>query len=207
MTYVVQAGNTKSGIAQAHGLTLGALIAANPQVTDPDVIHPGQVLTIPGGEHQPAHTPSTTRLAGGTMSISEVRYGPFDGGGDVASWTEQACEIMNLPSQHWVAGYQVLCRRESSGHANAINDSDSNAHGPLQTDGYPLHCSRGVAQCIPDTFAANHVSGTSDEIYDPVANIAASMHYVMNRYDVFDDGSNLAREVQQADPNRSPHGY
>ena len=141
------------------------------------------------------------------MSISDVRYGLFNGGGDVGSWTEQACKIIDVPAQHWINGYQVLCSRESSGRANAINDWDSNAHGPLQADGYPLHCSRGVAQCIPDTFAANHVAGTSAGIYDPVANIAASMHYVMNRYDVFSDGSNLASEVQQADPNRSPHGY
>jgi LysM repeat protein len=207
VTYVVQAGDTKSGIALAHGLSLDALEGANPQVTDPDVIHPGQLITIPGGEHHPAHTPSAPRLAGGTMSISDVRYGSFGGGGDIASWTETPCEIIGVPAQHWVAGYKVLCMRESSGRANAINDWDSNATGPLQADGYPLHCSRGVAQCIPDTFAANHVAGTTAEIYDPVANIAASMHYVMNRYDVFSDGSNLVQEVQQADPNRSPHGY
>jgi LysM repeat protein len=207
VTYIVQSGDTKSGIAGAHGLSLGALEAANPQIPDPDVIHPGQLINIPGGEHQPAHTPSAPRLAGGTMAISDVRYHSFDGGGNVASWTESACDVIGVPALHWVAGYQVLCSRESSGRANAINDWDSNAHGPLQADGYPLHCSRGVAQCIPDTFAANHVAGTTAEIYDPVANIAASMHYVMNRYDVFSDGSNLAREVQQADPNRSPRGY
>jgi CheY-like chemotaxis protein len=38
---------------------------------------------------------------------------------------------------------------------------------------------RGVAQCIPETFASNHIAETSTDIYNPVANIAASMHYVM----------------------------
>lgn len=46
-TYVVQSGDTMSGIADSKGVTLQALIAANPQVKDPNVIFPGQVLTIP----------------------------------------------------------------------------------------------------------------------------------------------------------------
>jgi SLT domain-containing protein len=40
-----------------------------------------------------------------------------------------------------------------------------------------------------------------------VANIAASMRYVMNRYGVSSDGSNLVSLVQQADPSRPPRGY
>jgi LysM repeat protein len=46
-TYVVQPGDTMSGIAQNFGISLGALEAANPQIPDPNVIFPGQVLTIP----------------------------------------------------------------------------------------------------------------------------------------------------------------
>jgi LysM repeat protein len=46
-TYVVQPGDTMSGIAQNFGVSLGALEAANPQVHDPNLIFPGQLLTIP----------------------------------------------------------------------------------------------------------------------------------------------------------------
>ena len=71
-------------------------------------------------------------------------------------------------------------------------------------------CSRGVAQCTPSTFAAYHVVGTSTSIYNPVANIAAASQYVRNcvccGY-VSEDGSDFAAKVQQADPNRPPHGY
>jgi LysM repeat protein len=207
VTYIVQSGDTKSGIAQSHHLSLDALEAANPQVTNPDVIQPGQVLNIPGA-HQSAHQPSDSPVvSGGAIAIGAVKYDLYAGGGNVSTWTARACEIIGVPSANWIAGYKVLCRRESSGSANAINHWDSNAHGPLQSDGFPLHCSRGVAQCIPDTFAGNHIAGTSAEIYDPVANIAASMHYVMNRYDVSSDGSNLTSRVQQADSTRRPHGY
>jgi LysM repeat protein len=45
VTYAVQPGDTMSGIADAHGISLAALVAANPQVTNPDIIHPGEVLT------------------------------------------------------------------------------------------------------------------------------------------------------------------
>lgn len=209
-TYVVQDGDVKSGIAQAHGISLAALEAANPQVTNPDLIHPGQVLNLPRGGHNTHHhhhhpTPAVT--SDDAIPIGTVGYGTFTGGGDVASWTVRACEIMHVPADDWVAGYEVLCRRESSGRANAVNDWDDNAVGPLQSDHYPLHCSRGVAQCIPDTFAANHVAGTSTDIYNPVANIAASMRYVMNRYGVASDGTDLTRKVQQADQNRPPAGY
>ena len=44
-------------------------------------------------------------------------------------------------------------------------------------------------------------------IYDPVANICASMNYVIHRYGVIPTGENLATVVQQADAHRPPKGY
>ena len=37
-TYTVVSGDTLSGIAASHGVSLGAVIAANPQIRDPDKI-------------------------------------------------------------------------------------------------------------------------------------------------------------------------
>jgi LysM repeat protein len=202
VTYVVQAGDTMSAIAAAHNLSLAALEAANPQVANPNSISAGEVLNIRGGA---TSVPPVSQA--GAMSIGAVTYGRYNGGGGLSSWTSQACGIMSVPSANWIRGYEVLCARESSGNANAINSYDSNANGSIQSDGYPLNCSRGVAQCIPGTFASNHVAKTSADIYDPVANIAASMRYVMNRYGVASNGSDLASLVQQADPNRPPRGY
>jgi tyrosinase len=45
--YVVAPGDTLSAIAGRFGITLGALEAANPQITNPDLIFPGQVVRIP----------------------------------------------------------------------------------------------------------------------------------------------------------------
>jgi spore coat assembly protein SafA len=44
---VVQAGDTLSGIAQKFGVTLALLEKANPQITDPNLIFPGQPIVIP----------------------------------------------------------------------------------------------------------------------------------------------------------------
>jgi SLT domain-containing protein len=83
----------------------------------------------------------------------------------------------------------------------------ANAWGPNAADGHPANSSRGVLQVIPPTFAQYWQPGTSTNIYDPVANIAASMNYVMSRYGVSRDASNLATKVQQFDPSRPPKGY
>lgn len=46
-TYIVKKGDTLSKIAKAHKVTLKKLIAANPQIKNPDLIYPGQKITIP----------------------------------------------------------------------------------------------------------------------------------------------------------------
>ncbi|AUG87152.1 endolysin [Streptomyces phage Attoomi] len=43
----VKAGQTLGKIAASAGLTLAALLALNPQVKDPDVVHPGDRITVP----------------------------------------------------------------------------------------------------------------------------------------------------------------
>ena len=46
-TYKVKKGDTLTKIAKAHKVTLKKLIAANPQIKNPDLIHPGDVINIP----------------------------------------------------------------------------------------------------------------------------------------------------------------
>jgi SLT domain-containing protein len=94
--------------------------------------------------------------------------------------------------RNWIHGYETLIARESGGRASAV-----------QPDGPGL----GIAQTIPATFARYHQPGTSTNIFDPVANICASMNYVIDRYGVHRSGDNLAAMVQQADAHRPPKGY
>lgn len=47
MSYTVQKGDSLSKIAKAHNITLSALIKANPQIENPDLIHPNQKIELP----------------------------------------------------------------------------------------------------------------------------------------------------------------
>ena len=49
-TYSVQPNDTLSGIAARFGVGLGDLLAANPQIANPDLIAVGQAVTIPNGD-------------------------------------------------------------------------------------------------------------------------------------------------------------
>ncbi len=46
--YTVRPGDTLFEIARANNISLMALIAANPQIPDPNLIYPGQVICLPG---------------------------------------------------------------------------------------------------------------------------------------------------------------
>jgi Transglycosylase SLT domain len=98
------------------------------------------------------------------------------GGGGVNQWAGtvlQALSMLHLPmSLMGQVLYQM--QTESGGNPNAINLTDINAQM-----GDP---SRGLLQVIGATFSAFHVPGTSGNIYDPLANVAAAINYAMHRY-------------------------
>lgn len=48
--YSVRSGDTMTNIAKLYGVTLQALIDANPQIKNPNLIYTGQTLIIPGAE-------------------------------------------------------------------------------------------------------------------------------------------------------------
>jgi len=98
------------------------------------------------------------------------------GASGVVKWAglvNQALAMLHLPAS--LAG-QVLyqMQTESGGDPDAINLTDINAQM-----GDP---SKGLLQVIGATFAAFHVPGTSYNIFDPLANIAAAIAYAFSRY-------------------------
>jgi LysM repeat protein len=48
-TYIVQPGDYLSAIANTYGTSVAAILALNPQITDPNLIYPGEALQIPVG--------------------------------------------------------------------------------------------------------------------------------------------------------------
>lgn len=55
--YTVRRGDTLGNIAKAYGISLGSVIAANPQIWNPGLIYPGQVITIPTVSYAPVYVP------------------------------------------------------------------------------------------------------------------------------------------------------
>ncbi|WP_333738546.1 transglycosylase SLT domain-containing protein [Streptomyces sp. IBSBF 2806] len=95
-------------------------------------------------------------------------------------WIKHSLDIMKskgIPGSYH--GLHKNIMRESSGNPNAINDWDINA-----INGIP---SKGLLQVIPPTFTAYHVSGTSWNIYDPIANITAAANYAADKYGSIDN--------------------
>lgn len=84
MSYTVKAGDTLYAIAQAHGISLEALQAANPGV-NPQTLQVGQKLNLPGGGSKPPTTGGGSSPGGAFVEYS----GPasnFPNPADWASW-------------------------------------------------------------------------------------------------------------------------
>lgn len=59
VTYTVQPGDTLQSIANSHGVSLTSIINYESNgIANPDLIHPGQAITIPGGTAQMASDPA-----------------------------------------------------------------------------------------------------------------------------------------------------
>lgn len=84
-------------------------------------------------------------------------------------------------SQAWEDAMIRQIATESGGNPNAINNWDSNAAA-----GHP---SQGLLQFIPSTFAAHNITGGG--FTDPMAQMAAFIPYVMQRYGVDKSGAPL----------------
>ncbi|SKG85776.1 transglycosylase SLT domain-containing protein [Mycobacteroides abscessus subsp. bolletii] len=61
----------------------------------------------------------------------------------------------------------------------------------IANDGHPWFATRGLLNILPYIFGNYHQADTSDNIYDPVANTAAAMNYIMDRYGISKDGPKI----------------
>jgi hypothetical protein len=106
-------------------------------------------------------------------SMATAMPGP---GGGVERWRPVVHRALGLTGQPQNLDNTTLRRmnQESGGNQRAINNWDSNAR-----KGIP---SKGLMQVIDPTFQANRHPQTPNDIWDPLANIAASMRYALRRY-------------------------
>ncbi len=102
--------------------------------------------------------------------------GRYTGGSGVGRWAGLVSRALGMEglSQTLVRRVLFQMQTESGGNPRAINLTDINAQR-----GDP---SRGLMQVIMSTFRAYHWPGTSMNIYDPLANIAAALNYARHVY-------------------------
>lgn len=88
--YTVRPGDIVSEIAARHGMSPSVLLAANPQITHPNLIFPGQRLVIPGLPGEPVVALSPHRGQPGTPIRVEVNRFPPGALAEVSLAPEQA---------------------------------------------------------------------------------------------------------------------
>ena len=97
-------------------------------------------------------------------------------GSGAMRWLPLVNQVLAMEGLNPYLAMQVITQisSESGGNPNAINLTDANAqHGDP---------SRGLLQTIMSTFLRWHWPGTSYNIYDPLANIAAAVNYAAHPY-------------------------
>ena len=79
--HTVRSGETLSAIAERYGVSVGDLLAANRQITNPNLIHPGQTVTLPAGAaegrapYRPRRPPPIRCAAGTPCRVSPSNTG------------------------------------------------------------------------------------------------------------------------------------
>ncbi|QPB09579.1 hypothetical protein CPT_Sycamore_039 [Streptomyces phage Sycamore] len=183
--YKVRAGDSLSSIAEAE---LGSadkwpnLYGANLKAvgSDPDSLHVGTVLEIREGTAPRLRAPGS--VGNGRHAKPKAPAEVRTYANNLDGWIHESLAVMR---DHGIPGtYSGIYRnvmRESGGNPRAVNNWDSNAAA-----GTP---SKGLLQTIEPTFRAYHVPGTSWDVFDPVANIAAACNYAASRYGSIDNVS------------------
>lgn len=122
-TITVRSNDTLSGIAARNGLSVDALLRANPQLRNPDLIHPGMRLNLPGSRDEFTAPPRPLTPLNG---VRPVPANPFH------QEFVRATSIAGVPP-HWATNPAMLelVHRESRFRVDADNPT-STAFGLFQ---------------------------------------------------------------------------
>ena len=186
--YTIRRGDNLSTLAQRFHTSVGALMGANKQIKNPNLIYAGAKLNIPGSKD--TFEPHSGSRSGGGSRGAAPQSGTHGGSragnaapvsqsvpGQVGQWIAQAQGILKaagVPMDKMNAkDIATIIQHESGGNPNAQNNWDSNAAA-----GHP---SIGLMQTIGPTFNSYKLAG-HDNIRNPVDNIIAGVRYAISRY-------------------------
>jgi len=144
VAYLIQPGDTLSGIAASHGTSLAAVEAANPQLSNPDLIYAGQRIEIPQGSpagqssYAPAARQSAPAQQGAASyrspsSIASVTAQSSSTGGSSGYSSSSLSDVPGVPQ----ALAACVAYRESTNLQNPA--ANGNAYGIIPASGYNVY--------------------------------------------------------------------
>ena len=142
VAYLVQSGDTLSGIAASHGASLAAVEAANPKLSDPNVIYAGQTIELPKGSSASSgstatkstasvKSPSSTATATTSSTTATVSASSSSTGSGYSS--SSLSDIPGVPSSFAAC----VAYRESTDLQNPA--ANGNAYGIIPASGYNVY--------------------------------------------------------------------
>jgi murein DD-endopeptidase MepM/ murein hydrolase activator NlpD len=143
VAYLVQPGDTLSGIAASHGASLAAVEAANPHLANPNLIYVGQTVDLPeGSSAKPASLATQGSTAAASASKGTSARPSHQSPSSIASATTQASStasgyssssLSDIPGvpQSFAA---CVAYRESTDLQNPA--ANGNAYGIIPASGY-----------------------------------------------------------------------
>jgi LysM repeat protein len=149
VAYLVQPGDTLSGIASAHNASLAAVETANSSIPNFDLIFAGQTIHIPTGSaaHTSSHTTKTSHPASSASTQHTASYSSSSSSTRTASTSSQSAstgssgyssssslsDIPGVPSSFAAC----VAYRESTNLQNPA--ANGNAYGIIPASGYNVY--------------------------------------------------------------------
>jgi len=164
--YLVQPGDTLSGIAASHSVSLAAVEAANPHISNYNLIFAGQTIELPQGSA--AATVITGSQAAPAQQSASVRH--------------------SVPAQQSAPSY-----RSPSSTATATATVQSGSTGSTGSSGYSSSNLSDIPG-VPSSFAACVAYRESTDLQNPAADGNAYGIIPASGYNV--EGTSLAHQKQ-----------
>lgn len=146
VAYLVQPGDTLSGIAASHGVSLAAVETANPQLHNFDLIYQGQSLGIPAGDHTTSLAPVQGSAQSAPVQSQNVTPAPASGSAPTQAPAQSSTAASGSGSGS--GGLDVVpgvpqsfaacvANRESSNLSDPA--ANGNAYGIIPASGYNVN--------------------------------------------------------------------
>lgn len=184
--HTVKKGETLSGIAKANDVKLKDVVKANPQIKDPNLIHPGDQVKVPGAKAVDPTKPKPTPVTG-----DFPKYTP--GSPEQVALFKEAAKLAGVP-ESWASSksLQKLLSAESGGQVGVPNYTyGDRAKDPAEwgkiheelRDGKitAKSSATGLGQLLAKNVDKYYPSGRLG-IGNPVEEAAGMMSYIKDRY-------------------------